>query len=116
MLLATQMAPGNAQQLGIGELEEISELLDANDVEGLRGYLSLRPELLEGDSELSELLARYMAVTSDAIGFLGVGGRQSDDDADLSRALRDAIDDSAGDDQGFVPAASDAAAADDTIY
>jgi hypothetical protein len=118
LVLATQLtSPGSAQQPAIRELEEISALLDANDVEGLRTYLSGRPDLLEGDSELARLLVRYMALSEDAIGFLGIGARQSDsDDTDLTQAIRDALNRSAADDQAFEPAAAIDEPADDTIY
>lgn len=63
------------------ELRTIFALLDANDVDGLRTYLRLNPELTEGESDLARLLRQYVERSEDLNDFLGVS-TISDADAD----------------------------------
>ncbi|MFT3972568.1 MAG: hypothetical protein QM699_03690 [Amaricoccus sp.] len=61
MILATQLgSPAAAAEPTTEQLSTISSLLESNDVEGLRGYLTLHPDLAEGDSPLAALLRRFM--------------------------------------------------------
>ena len=41
------------------ELSVIADYLEANDVQGLRGYLKAHPELIEGNTSLAVLLRRF---------------------------------------------------------
>lgn len=72
--LALQLS-GDASAQGaaveLDELETISALLDANDVEALRNYIAIHPELVEGDSALARLLREYMDQSADMAAFLG---------------------------------------------
>ena len=74
-VLALQLAGNAGAQVAAPDLEEletIAELLDANDVEGLRTYLMLNPDLLQGESELAVLLREYMEQSTDIAAFLSV--------------------------------------------
>lgn len=42
------------------ELSTIASYLDDNDVQGLRDYLKLHPELTQGNSSLANLLRRFL--------------------------------------------------------
>src|SRR4051812_24187864 len=48
-------APPNEGQLGT-----IAGYLESNDVQGLRSYLKLHPELAEGNTALAALLRRFL--------------------------------------------------------
>lgn len=69
-----------AAEPSLEQLEVIQEMLESNDVERLREYISERPELLEGYTTLSQLLLQFMADSMDVIGYLGFASTQSDDD------------------------------------
>ena len=74
MALAVQFGtPLSAAAPTLEELGAIDDLLDANDVEALRAYLLRRPELLEGETVLAQLLRDYLDETSDIASFLGIG-------------------------------------------
>lgn len=61
MMLATQLGtPAAAAEPTTEELSTISNLLETNDVEGLRGYLAEHPDLAEGDTPLAALLRRFL--------------------------------------------------------
>lgn len=87
-ILALQLAGDVAAQettVELDQLETISAFLDANDVEGLRSYLAVHPELLEGDGDLARLLREFMEQSADMAAFLGgwqeaAGFADSDDD------------------------------------
>lgn len=85
-MLALQLSGNAGAQVAapaLEELEAISALLDANDVEGLRAYLEIHPELLQGESELARLLRNYMLQSADMTAFLGIAEdatASSDDD------------------------------------
>lgn len=49
------MAEPTSEELGV-----IAGYLDANDVEGLRAYLKIHPELAEGNTPLAVLLRRFL--------------------------------------------------------
>ena len=48
-------APPDEQQLST-----IARYLESNDVEGLRSYVKVNPDLAEGNTPLAELLRRFM--------------------------------------------------------
>ena len=84
-VLALQLAGSGSAQIAPPDLEEleiISALLDANDVAGLRRYLALNPELLEGESELAQLLRDYMEQSENMAAFLGAGNAVEGSDSD----------------------------------
>ncbi len=82
MILAAQLgSPLAAAVPNTDELAEIAGYLESNDVEALRAFLLLHPELLEGDTQLSRLLAEFMSESEDMTGFLGL-------EPDLRDALR----------------------------
>ena len=70
----------SAAEPSLEQLEVIQEMLESNDVERLREYISERPELLEGYTTLSQLLLQFMAESFDVIEYLGFAPTQSDDD------------------------------------
>ena len=73
----------DAAELNLEELGTIAAYLEANDVEGLREYLTLRPELLEGDSDLAVLLREFIEQSRNLAGFLGMNeGSPGVDDSD----------------------------------
>lgn len=90
-MLALQLSgDAGAQEatVELDELETISALLDANDVEGLRRYLAIHPELLQGESDLARLLREYMEQSQNMAAFVGVwedaaGFAGGDDDGSL---------------------------------
>ena len=60
-MLATQLgSPVSAAEPTTDQLSTISRYLEANDVQGLRGYLAAHPGLAEGDTPLAELLRRFL--------------------------------------------------------
>ncbi len=97
-VLALQLSGDAAAQVPAVELEEletISALLDANDVEGLRTYLAVRPELLQGGSDLARLLREYMEQSADVAAFVGVwedAAGVAGDDSDAGPAAGEAPD------------------------
>ena len=61
MILAAQLgAPASAAEPSTEQLGRIATYLEANDVEGLRSYLDVYPELAEGDTPLAALLRRFL--------------------------------------------------------
>lgn len=98
MILAVQFAgPARATEPSVEQLERIATLLDANDVGGMRDFLDLHPELLDGETELARLLRQYMDESDDPIAFIGVprnrwngGGGESDPDVGRRASLPDA--------------------------
>lgn len=61
MLLAAQLgSPLSAADPSTEQLSQIARLLEANDVQGLRSYLTVYPELARGDTTLAVLLRRFM--------------------------------------------------------
>ena len=89
MILAAQLAgPAHAAEPSLEQLETISALLDANDVQELRAYLLSHPELLDGTTDLSLLLSAYMEESSNVVSYLGVFPEPADDgDPDLVARL-----------------------------
>lgn len=80
MILTIQFADvALASEPTLEQLQTISELLDSNNVQSLRLYLAQNPELLDGNSELAQLLEQYMQETDDIVGFLGVEPSAFDD-------------------------------------
>jgi hypothetical protein len=60
MMLATQLgSPAAAAEPTTDQLSTISSLLERNDVEGLRAFISSHPELAEGTTPLAALLRRF---------------------------------------------------------
>ena len=57
------------------ELETISAFLDANDVDGLRAYLLLHPDFMQGESGLARLLTDFMEQSDDILTYLSVETR-----------------------------------------
>ena len=53
------------------ELTQMAALLEANDVAGLRAFLLLHPELLEGSDSLAVRLREFMLATRNLSSYLG---------------------------------------------
>ena len=81
MVLGLQLGRAIAAEPSLEQLAEIETLLSSNDVEALRSYLELHPELLEGETQLALLLRRFLAESANLTSFLG-----------YSSDLRDALD------------------------
>jgi hypothetical protein len=61
MMLAAQIgSPASAEQPSTEQLSTIADYLEANDVDGLRAYLDVNPELTEGSTPLAGLLRRFL--------------------------------------------------------
>ena len=61
MMLAAQLgSPVAAAQPSTEQLSAIARYLEANDVQGLRAYLDVYPELAEGNTALAALLRRFL--------------------------------------------------------
>jgi len=60
MIVAMQLGSPVAAEPTVEQLVEIKEILTQNDVAGLRIYLEMYPELLEGDTQLSVLLRKFL--------------------------------------------------------
>ena len=70
MMLAAQLgSPLSAAQPSVEQLGAIAGYLEANDVQGLRDYLALYPELTEGDTTLALLLRRFLVESAVASTF-----------------------------------------------
>lgn len=80
MMLATQLgSPISAAEPTTEQLSTISGLLESNDVDGLRGYLSEHPELAEGDTPLAGLLRRFLVESVGGNDFFRYRNRSGDD-------------------------------------
>lgn len=89
MMLAAQLgSPLAAEEPSLEQLTEISALLAGNDVQALRAYLSLRPELLEGNTPLNALLREFMADSEDLAEYLGFEPDLRDE---VTRATRETV-------------------------
>ena len=65
MLLAAQLGSTlSAAEPSLEQLYTVAALLEENDVQGLRDYLDLYPELAEGDTTLAVLLRRFLIESS----------------------------------------------------
>jgi hypothetical protein len=72
MIVATHLGrPVAAVPPTLEELTQMAALLEANDVAGLREFLLLHPELLEGDDSLAVRLREFMAATRNLSAYLG---------------------------------------------
>jgi hypothetical protein len=91
MMLALQLGIAEAAEPSLEQLEQISALLDSNDVEALRAYLLLRPALLEGEGTMPRLLREYLEMSRDLPAFLAAPIPPGSDDDDLNIALRRAL-------------------------
>jgi hypothetical protein len=60
MLAASLGGPLAAAQPSAEQLGAIAAYLESNDVQGLRDYLEVHPELAEGDTTLAALLRRFL--------------------------------------------------------
>ena len=91
MMLGAQLgSPLSAAQPSAEQLGAIAGYLEANDVNGLRDYLELYPDLTEGGTALAVLLRRFMVESVAAETFFSF-------DSDLSNAVNDLEDEPATD-------------------
>jgi hypothetical protein len=61
MLLAAQLGSTlSAAEPSLEQLNTVAALLEENNVQGLRDYLDLHPELAEGETTLAVLLRRFL--------------------------------------------------------
>lgn len=60
MIVAFQLGSASAAEPTVEQLDDIRGILADNDVSGLRSYLAANPELLEGDTQLAELLRTFL--------------------------------------------------------
>jgi hypothetical protein len=86
MIVAAQLgSPLVAAQPTVEQLGEIAGYLEANDVDGLRGYLDSNPDLAEGDTTLARLLRRFLSESANVTTYLGF----QPDLSDSFQALQD---------------------------
>jgi hypothetical protein len=89
MMLAAQLGtPLSAAQPSAEQLGAIAGYLEDNDVQGLRDYLELYPDLTEGETALAVLLRRFLVESIAAETFFRF-------ESDLSDAVNDLEDDPA---------------------
>lgn len=87
MILATQLGiPATAAEPTTEQLSTISSLLETNDVDGLRGYLSQHPELAEGDTPLASLLRRFLVESVGGNEFFSYRNRSESNDGTTDSA------------------------------
>lgn len=98
MILAAQLgSPIAADEPSVEELAEIARYLDQNDVQALRIFLRMNPDLLTGDAQLTSLLREFMDDTSDLTQFF-------DFEPDLGETVQGGLSRA---DTGFEPAAGE---------
>ena len=89
MILALQLGGvADAAEPSIAELEQIAALLDANDVQGMRSFLLLNPDLLQGDTDLARLLREYMEFSADLLEFVGIVPDPFEGEDETSQGIR----------------------------
>lgn len=85
MILGAQLgSPLSAAQPSTEQLTAIAAFLEANDVQGLRNYLNLNPELAEGDTPLAALLRRFLVESAGANRFFRFEPNLSDSSSNRS--------------------------------
>ena len=73
MIVAAHLGrPVAAEPPTLEELSRMAALLEQNDVAGLRAFLLLHPELLEGDTSLAIRLREFMQATSNLSNYLSI--------------------------------------------
>ena len=73
MIVATHLGrPVTAEPPTLDELTQMATLLEANDVAGMRSFLLLHPELLEGDTSLAVRLREFMDATGNLTEYLAI--------------------------------------------
>lgn len=78
LILATQLgSPLLSAEPTLEQLDRIEALLAENDVAGLREYIERNPELLEGDSEMAELLREFRRASDELPAYLGYQGDEA---------------------------------------
>lgn len=60
MIVALQIGSATAAEPTVEQLDDIREILADNDVSALRRYLEANPGLLEGDTQLAQLLRTFL--------------------------------------------------------
>jgi len=72
LLLATHIgSPLAAAEPTVDQLAAINGYLENNQVEELRAFLALNPDLLEGEGPLAVLLREFMTASGDLTTFFG---------------------------------------------
>ena len=90
MIVAAQLgSPLAVAQPTVAQLGEIAGYLEANDVDGLRGYLDANPDLVEGDTTLAGLLRQFLSESADVTTYLGFQFGLSDADSQENSAQVD---------------------------
>lgn len=80
LVLAGQLgSPLLAAEPSLEQLSRIESLLEENDVEGLRAYIERNPELLEGESEMAQLLRAFLRASDELPAYLGYQGEEGPD-------------------------------------
>ena len=100
LMVALQFgSAGHGAEPNLEELGVIAGYLDSNDVEGLRQFLRLRPELMEGETPLATLLREFMNESRDLASFLSLAPEAlrrasgpDDNEGDRAGAFGDAPD------------------------
>ena len=71
MIVASQLGrPAVAEQPTLEQLGLMADYLEDNDIEALRAFLLLHPELLEGETPLAGELRRFMGETESVSDYL----------------------------------------------
>ena len=87
MMLGAQLGtPLSAAQPSAEQLGAIASYLEANDVQGLRDYLTVYPDLTEGSTTLAVLLRRFLVESVAAETFFRFESDLSDAVNDLEEA------------------------------
>ena len=72
MIVASQLgSPALGAPPSFDQLSNMAAFLEANDIVGLRAYLMLNPELLEGDGTFAATMRGFMSDTQDVGNYLG---------------------------------------------
>lgn len=71
MLAVNIGSPAAAAEPNVDQLAAINRYLENNQVEELRAFLQINPDLLEGEGALAALLREFMTESSDLTTYLG---------------------------------------------
>lgn len=89
MMIAARLgSPLMAAAPSSDQLGEIANYLESNDVQGLRDYLDVNPDLTEGNTTLARLLREFLAESENVGTFLGFKSDLSDSFNEMQEQTR----------------------------